>query len=205
LPERNAETKKEEKKGERNAEEGSLLSLEDWFPILISETKPVVFKFNSRSGTFSSRCQFFRGVLQFHRELKVSKEKGKKIEKGERKNAVNGIFLCPKTSLLPPASVVASFSVHGFETVLAESPLFRRWVLYIQSEYQLQAVRHGGARSSISSNKLVKINSLTFKIHIWNVLPANAYSYLKCKNLPFLHILWMFALSIWVVYHMACK
>lgn len=50
------------------------------------------------------------------------RRKKKKKERDKRVNTVNWILpLFPKNFLLPPASVVTSFSVHGFETGLAGS------------------------------------------------------------------------------------
>lgn len=152
--------------------------------------KPSHFQFYFRSGTF------FQQMPVFQRNSLISQRSYSEQRKRKERMICTDSPSVPKTFLLPPASVVTSFSVYGFETGLAGSQLFLRWVLCIQSEHQLHAVRHGGAHSGISSNKLVKINSVTFKICIWNVLPANAYSCLKCKYFPFRHILWMFALSI---------
>ena len=153
---------------------------------------------------FPAAASFFR-VLSF-REFTVSKEKKKKAKDKGKRNDRKGFSLCPwDFPAFTSKCYNFLFSLHLRKWLSRIPGVCLRWVLGIQSEQHLCALRHGGAHNGISSNKLVKINSLAFKICIWNVLPANTYSYLECKYLPFLHTSWMFALSIWVVYHMACK
>lgn len=85
--ERKAKTKKEEKKKKekkrkkRNTEGGYLLSLGDWFSILISETKPVAFSFNFRNGSFFWQMPVFQSNSPisprgYNKEREGEKNKG---------------------------------------------------------------------------------------------------------------------------------